>query len=96
MPIFFDFWSLSVRKKTIKLAIKRYYQNFLDLIEPIIEEGIKKGEFRTVEVRETAVALGAIYEGTILFYLYFSDTIDIEKQFRINLDTILEGLLRKS
>jgi AcrR family transcriptional regulator len=96
MPIFFDFWSLSVRKKTIKLAIKRYYQNFLDLIEPIIEEGINKGEFRSVEVRETAVALGAIYEGTILFYLYFSDTMDIEKQFRINLDTILEGLLRKS
>jgi AcrR family transcriptional regulator len=96
LPILFDFWSLSVRKKTIKLVIKRYYQNFLDLIEPIIEEGINKGEFRTVEVKETAVALGAIYEGTILFYLYFSDTIDIEKQFRINLDTILEGLLRKS
>ena len=96
MPIFFDFWSLSVRKKTIKLAIKRYYQNFLDLIEPIIEEGIKKGEFRTVEVKETAVALGAIYEGTILFYLYFSDTINIEKQFRTNLDLILKGLLRNS
>ena len=96
MSIFFDFWSLSVRKKTIKQAIKRYYQNFLNLIEPIIEEGIKKGEFRTVEVKETAVALGAIYEGTILFYLYFSDTIDIEKQFRTNLDLILKGLLRNS
>ena len=96
MPILFDFWSLSFRKKTIKLALKRYYQNFLDLIEPIIEEGIKKGEFRTVEVKETAVALGAVYEGTILFYLYFSDTIDIEKQFRTNLDVILEGLVRNS
>jgi len=40
MPIFFDFWSLSVCKKNIKQAIKRYSQNFIDLIEPIIQDGI--------------------------------------------------------
>jgi AcrR family transcriptional regulator len=94
MPIFFDFWSLSVRKKTINQAIKRYYQSFLDLIEPIIEGGVEQGEFRPVNVRETALAIGAMFEGTILFYVYFSDIIDIEKQFRTNLEIILEGLLR--
>jgi TetR/AcrR family fatty acid metabolism transcriptional regulator len=94
MPIFFDFWSLSVRKKTIKRAIKGYYQNYFDMIEPIIEQGIEQGEFRLVDVKETAVSIGAIYEGTILLYVYFSDTIDIEKQFRTNLNLILEGLLR--
>jgi TetR/AcrR family fatty acid metabolism transcriptional regulator len=95
MPIFIDFWSLSVRKKTINQAIKRYYQNFLDLIEPIIELGIKQDEFRPVNISETALALGAIFEGTILFYIYFPDTVDFEKQFRSNLDLILEGLIRK-
>lgn len=94
MPIFIDFWSLSIRKKTINQAIKRYYQNFLDLFEPIIEQGIKRGEFRSVNVSETALALGAMYEGTILFYVYFPDIVDFEKQFRTNLDLILEGLLR--
>ena len=95
MPIFIDFWSLSVRKKTINQAIKRYYQNFLDLIEPIIEQGIKRGEFRPVNVSETALAFGAMFEGTILFYVYFPDSVDFEKQFRSNLDLILEGLIRK-
>jgi AcrR family transcriptional regulator len=94
MPIFFDFWSLSVRNKTINQAIKSYYQKFLDLIEPIIAQGIEQGEFRPVNVRETAVAIGAMFEGTILFYVYFSDIIDFENQFRINLDLILEGLLQ--
>lgn len=93
MPIFFDFWSLSVRKKTINRTIKRYYQSFFDLIEPIIEQGIERGEFHPVDVREIAVAISAMYEGTILLYFYFSDTIDIEKQFRTNLDIMLEGLL---
>lgn len=96
MPIFFDFWSLSVRNKKISQAIKRYYQNFLDLIEPIIEQGIQTGEFRSVDVKETALAIGAMYEGTILFYIYFPDILDIEKQFRSNLDMILDGLMRRS
>ena len=96
MPIFFDFWSLSVRKKTINQAIKKYYQRFLDLIEPIIEDGIEQGEFRPVNVKETAVAIGAMYEGTILFYVYFPDFINFENQFRSNLDLILEGLYIKA
>ena len=96
MPIFFDFWALSVRKKSIKRAIRRYYQKFLDLIEPIIADGIEQGEFRSVDVRETAIAIGAMYEGTILFYIYFPDYIDFENQFRSNLGLVLEGLYLKS
>ncbi len=96
MPIFIDFWSLSIRNKTINEAIKRYYQNFIDLIEPIIEQGIKEGEFRKVNAGETTIALGAIFEGSILLYLYFPNSIDIEKQFRTNLDLFMKGLILNS
>ena len=95
MPIFFDFWSLSVRNKTINKAIKRYYQRFIDILEPIIEMGIKQGEFRPVDIRETVFALGALFEGTILFYAYFADVLDLETQFRTGLDLVLEGLVAK-
>lgn len=93
MPIFFDFWSLSVRNKNINKAIKRYYQNFIDIVEPIIELGIQRGEFRIVDVRETALAIGALFEGTILFYAYFYDILNLETQFRTGLELILDGLL---
>ena len=96
MPIFFDFWSLSVRKKNINRAIKRYYQQFLDLIEPIIQLGIDQGEFQPVDASAAAVALGAMFEGTILFLIYFPDTINIDKQFRFNITLALEGLLDNS
>jgi AcrR family transcriptional regulator len=96
MPIFFDFWSLSVRKQTINQAIKKYYQSFLDMIEPIIEDGIEQGEFRPVNVKEIAIAMGAIYEGTILLYVYFPELIDFENQFRTNLDLVLDGLYMKA
>ena len=96
MPIFFDFWSLSVRNKNINKAIKRYYQNFIDIVEPIIELGIQRGEFRIVDVRETALAIGALFEGTILLYAYFYDILNLETQFRTGLELILEGLLVES
>lgn len=93
MPIFFDFWSLSVRRRNINQAIKRYYQQFLDLIEPIIQEGIDAGEFRPVDANKVAVSLGAMFEGTILFLIYFPETTDIKKQFRFNIEFALGSLL---
>ena len=93
MPIFFDFWSLSIRNKTINKAIKRYYQSFIDMVEPIIELGINQGEFRPVDVQETALAIGALFEGTILFYVYFTDILNLETQFRTGLNIVLEGLV---
>jgi hypothetical protein len=95
MPIFFDFWSLSVRNQKIKKAIKRYYQNFLDLLKPIIEEGIENGEFCPMDPAEAAIALGSLYEGTILFYIYFPEIIDLKTQFRANFKLTLEGLMSK-
>lgn len=95
MPIFFDFWSLSVRNQNIKQAIKGYYQNFLDLLRPIIQEGIENGEFYPMDATEAAIALGAVYEGTILFYIYFPEIIDLKTQFRSNFRLTLEGMIRK-
>ena len=92
MPIFIEFWSLSIRNKKINKAIKRYYQQFVDVIEPVIEQGVEEGDFRSVPVRETAISLGAIFEGTILMWAYFSDELDFEHQFRNNLDLMLSGL----
>lgn len=93
MPIFFDFWSLSVRKKTINQVIKRYYQNFLDMIEPIIEQGIEQGEFRRVDVKQTTLTIGASFEGTILMWAYFPEMIEFDKQFRTTLDILLLGIV---
>jgi hypothetical protein len=66
------------------------------MIEPIIEDGIEQGEFRPVNVKEIAIAMGAIYEGTILLYVYFPELIDFENQFRTNLDLVLDGLYMKA
>lgn len=93
MPLFLEFWTLSVRRKSINQAIKRYYQSFLELIEPVIELGIQCDEFRPVDIKQAAIAIGSMFEGTILLQVYFSEDINFKEQFRTNLDMMLNGLL---
>lgn len=96
MPILFEFWSLSLRKETVNKAIKRYYQRFLDLIVPIIQQGIQEGDFRPVDIPQAAITLGAVFEGTILMWAYFPEQVNFKEQFKTNLDLVLSGLIMKS
>lgn len=93
MPLFLEFWTLSMRRESIKQAIKRYYQSFLELIEPVISLGIQQGEFRSIDPKRTAIAIGAMFEGTILLHVYFPEDIKFIEQFRTNLDLVFKGLL---
>ena len=82
-----------MRRESIKQAIKRYYQSFLELIEPVISLGIQQGEFRSIDPKRTAIAIGAMFEGTILLHVYFPEDIKFIEQFRTNLDLVFKGLL---
>jgi AcrR family transcriptional regulator len=93
MPLFFDFWTRSLRNPTINQAIKRYYQLFLEIIEPIIQQGISTGEFRPVDVKQSAMTIGAALEGTILMWAYFPKIIDFDSQFKTTIDILLQGLV---
>lgn len=95
MPILFEFWSLSLRKESVNQAIKRYYQRFLDLIEPVIQQGIAAGDFRPMNVSRAAITFGAVFEGTMLMWAYFPDRVEFEEQFKITLDILLQGLAAK-
>ncbi|MGW8249308.1 MAG: TetR/AcrR family transcriptional regulator [Anaerolineales bacterium] len=96
MPILFEFWSLSLRKESVNIAIKRYYQRFLDLIEPIIQQGIQEGDFRPVDIPQAAISIGAVFEGTILMWAYFPEKVNFQDQFKTNLDLVLSGLIMNS
>lgn len=96
MPILFEFWSLSLRKETVKQTIKRYYQRFLDLIEPVIQQGIEAGDFRPLDVTRVAITIVAVFEGTMLMWAYFPELVDFEEQFTTTVDILLQGLVAKS
>lgn len=92
LPILFEFLSLVMRKKVVKDRIRNYYQNYIDAITPLIQQGIEAGEFRPLGAEEIAIAAGAIFEGTIVMWAYAPDVVDIEKHIQSSMQMLIEGL----
>jgi hypothetical protein len=74
------------------LALKKYINRYVDLLEPIIQHGIDSGEFRQVDVREVAIAMGAMIEGTLLLWVYDKTLVKPEHHIHSGMKLLLEGI----
>lgn len=92
MPIAYEFLALAFRNRAVRRALKGYMGRYLDLLIPLIQRGIDKGEFRPVDPLHVAIAAGAIIEGTILLWVYDKRSVDPEEHIRGGIELILAGL----
>jgi len=91
-PLVYEFLSWAFRRKVVRDAFKLYMNKYMDSVIPIIQQGIDSGEFRSVDPHSAAITLGAIFEGTILLWVYDSSLVDTEKNIREGVILFLEGL----
>ena len=92
MPLAYDFISLAFRQPAVQQAISNYYQQNLDILVPIIQEGIDSGEIQASSAEEAAIAVGAIIEGTAVLWVYDSEGIDVSRHIRSSMQILLQGL----
>jgi len=92
MPIAYEFLALAFRNKTVQKALKVYVNRYMNILVPIIENGIASGEFKEVDPREVAIAMGAVLEGTILIWVYDKSLVDPEIHIRSGMKLLLEGV----
>ena len=93
MPIAYEFLALGFRNTVVQKALRNYFKLYMDTLIPIIQRGIDAGEFRQVEAQDIAVAAGAIFEGTVLLWVYDKSLIDIEHHIRSGIELLLEGAM---
>jgi len=94
MPVAYEFLALAFRNPTVQNAIKLYFNRYLDILEPIIQKGIESGEFRMVDAHEVGLAVTAIFEGTLLLWVYDRSIVNPEKHIRSGIDLLLNGVVR--
>ncbi|MBT3188845.1 MAG: TetR/AcrR family transcriptional regulator [Anaerolineae bacterium] len=92
IPIMYEFLGRLFRQSIVQEAFKKYMRFYLELITPIIQEGIDDGEFKADNAEDVAITIGAIFEGTILLWVYDSEIIDLEKHLNSAMKLLLEGL----
>jgi AcrR family transcriptional regulator len=94
-PIVYEIFAYALRDRIIQKTIREYFNTYTEQLTPIIQEGINKGEFRDIDPFSAALALGAIFEGTILLWMIAPDTVDINLHFRDGLNLLLDGFERE-
>ncbi len=93
-PIAFEFLSLAFRSKYFHKAFKSYLAIHMEILIPIIQQGIDSGEYREIDPTEAAIAIGAVFEGTMLLWVYDNDLIDLEKHIHSSINLIIDGIRR--
>ena len=92
MPIMYEFLGRLFRQSVVHKAFKKYIRSYLELITPIIQQGIDSGEFNANNAEDVAITIGAIFEGTILLWVYDSETIDLENHLHSGMNLLMDGL----
>jgi AcrR family transcriptional regulator len=92
IPIVYQFLALAFRNKYVQKSLKVYINRYLDILIPIIQHGIDSGEFRSVDAREVAIAMGAMIEGTLLLWVYDKSLVNPEYHIRSGMSLLLEGV----
>lgn len=91
-PLYLEFLALALRKQPVHQTILDLFTGFMDILVPLIAEGIESGEFRGVDPNEAALTIGALFEGMILLQAYAPEKIDLEQHLETGMELIVKGL----
>jgi len=92
LPLFYEFYALAFRNKTVRKSLKGYLSTYMEVLTPIVQQGIDAGEFRATNAREAALAITSIIEGTILLWVLDPGTVKLEKHIESSVRLLLDSL----
>jgi AcrR family transcriptional regulator len=92
VPIIFEFYAVAVHQQWVQQFISEYFKHFRSLLENLIQQGIDKGEFRSINATKAAISFASLYEGFTLHWLMDSQTVQWDILSEISLPMLLDGL----
>jgi AcrR family transcriptional regulator len=93
--LFWEFYALALRENRTRGVVRRYFAVIRQRLERLLAQGIGAGELRDVDLKTTAVAILAVWEGLGLLRAAEPHTIDWRKQADAALGFVLAGITRE-
>ena len=90
-----EFWSMAQKDRDFRKKLQKVYGAFLDVIESIISNGKKSGEFKNLATRIAALSIMMNIETINWFTLFDEHGVSAREYFNTLTDFILSGLLKK-
>lgn len=95
VTILFEFYATALHQDGVRQFIKAYFQNFHELLVALIQQGIDRGEFRSVDAVAAATALDAVFEGLVVRWLIDPEAMQWASVGEAALRLLLDGLKRQ-
>ena len=92
MPILLEFYAVAFRQSTVRDYLSQMYEDFRSPLAALIQQGIDRGEFRTVDAEEVALAWIALTEGLTLLWVVNPRGIAWREQAEAAVHLLLDGL----
>ena len=95
IPITYELYSLAHRNAKVKNHIRAFLQTYHSVLEEFIQQGINRKEFKSVNARETALTLAALYEGALELNMLDPERVDAKKTLLSSFKLLMNGLENK-
>ncbi|HID38586.1 MAG TPA: TetR/AcrR family transcriptional regulator [Calditrichaeota bacterium] len=96
MGIMMDFWAEGIRAKNKKildiLNLKGLYEQYRQLINDILQEGVRSGAFGRINTLNTASAIIAALDGLMLQWILDPDLFDLKQVAEDFTEGLLNGI----
>lgn len=91
-PLYMEFIAQAARDESVRIILQKPFKEFMDVFSALIEQGVAHGEFRDLNVKEVALAMGTLIDGAILIWVYDPEFVDLERQIKASLQLLLDGI----
>jgi hypothetical protein len=92
LPLLYEFYAMGLRKSAAREVLGEFVKEFITTLAPIIEQGVASGELRAVDAEKSAIALGAMLEGTLLLWAFAPDRVDMETQLMYGMELFIHSV----
>jgi AcrR family transcriptional regulator len=91
--LFLEYWASSARREETGQWWADMLTEYKDVIVGVIEEGVERGEFRSVEAEPLVWAIMAVYDGLAAYTMLLPE-LDLETSSDAFVEALLTGLLQ--
>ncbi|MGD8554977.1 MAG: TetR/AcrR family transcriptional regulator [Anaerolineales bacterium] len=95
MPSTLELYAVAARQQGLGAGLRRYFRMYRQGLADLLRQGVEAGEFRPMDVEETATNIIALYEGLMLLTAVDSESVHWEGVSEHRARLLLQGLLKE-
>jgi AcrR family transcriptional regulator len=91
-PVLYEFYALSTRNEAVRSAMQTQFGEYIKALAPLLEDGIRQGEFRPLNAADVAIVAAAMFEGVQAVRMYDPQVVQLSRYIPLGITLLLDGL----